>query len=494
MAEGNTGDFPPRDPSSSSSLLGKRQRKGSGSGPDRGRPSVPSGVAGAAGSAPSIHVGGQDAGQGADHSQPQKPSATPASRSMSTNQFHNAQLSSPQAQQQQQHRYSTSPGPGPGEASKHRASGSSVGAGSPSYAGDVTGEISGQGQDQPNKVQKACVNCRRAKTKCVNFNSEPPCERCKQMKQACKFRLRSDDENWRDKTDDMLGRLTEAVEGLLQHTTAQAQRAPAPVPPPLGAAGGPMYGSPYLAPQTAGLPPRPYPVPVSPRGMPIGGMGGPNGNHFYPSSAPPYATTFATGPSGLGTALGIHSSSPKPSGGSGVPSLGLSPNAASTPPAQSLAAGNVAFATGRSPGATSAASPSHGAMPPPSSTVSRIGGVRHPHSNSLGAGAGNGHAPGSASSTPTAGGLTPSGAAAIAATKRMRGNGYMEPSYTLSQVLRSETPDRIASLSATRWVMGGTEWENYARPAEHIGRDDPRLNALSMGLVPADRARQLFIL
>lgn len=40
------------------------------------------------------------------------------------------------------------------------------------------------------KPQKACVNCRRSKVKCVH-DGGPPCRRCKDSKQECKFRLRA---------------------------------------------------------------------------------------------------------------------------------------------------------------------------------------------------------------------------------------------------------------------------------------------------------------
>uniref|UniRef100_V5F1F5 Zn(2)-C6 fungal-type domain-containing protein n=1 Tax=Kalmanozyma brasiliensis (strain GHG001) TaxID=1365824 RepID=V5F1F5_KALBG len=58
------------------------------------------------------------------------------------------------------------------------------------------------------KPQKACVLCRRSKVKCIH-DGAPPCKRCRDTNQEaqCKFRLRADDETWRERTDDVLSRL-----------------------------------------------------------------------------------------------------------------------------------------------------------------------------------------------------------------------------------------------------------------------------------------------
>lgn len=40
------------------------------------------------------------------------------------------------------------------------------------------------------KLQKACIHCRRSKVKCVH-EGKPPCRRCKDANQECKFRLRA---------------------------------------------------------------------------------------------------------------------------------------------------------------------------------------------------------------------------------------------------------------------------------------------------------------
>lgn len=72
------------------------------------------------------------------------------------------------------------------------------------------------------KPQKACVQCRRSKVKCVHEGG-PPCRRCSDTKQECKFRLRADDETWRERTDERLDKLTMAVE---THILRGAQPAP----------------------------------------------------------------------------------------------------------------------------------------------------------------------------------------------------------------------------------------------------------------------------
>lgn len=75
------------------------------------------------------------------------------------------------------------------------------------------------------KPQKACVLCRRSKVKCIH-DGAPPCKRCKDTNQEaqCKFRLRADDESWRERTDDVLSRLGESVEWLVQQQQRQQQQ------------------------------------------------------------------------------------------------------------------------------------------------------------------------------------------------------------------------------------------------------------------------------
>ncbi|KDN43201.1 hypothetical protein K437DRAFT_154048 [Tilletiaria anomala UBC 951] len=445
-----------------------------------------------------------------------------------------------------------------------------------------TNPSSGSG-NATNKVQKACVNCRRAKTRCVNVDSKPPCERCKVMKQLCKFRLRSDDENWRDKTDVMLGRLTDAVEGLLsqqQGTGMVVGMAPSHTIP------GVHLGHAAQAPigHQAGMYWPHHPQNAAGHSFQDSGSHDPGRSagayHLaamgYPSSASPHALNFSVaaeeaplppythlsqiGPiTTLSSALGIHAANhrvvslsqeinhtgavPPPGAASGAASLpaamplrqppivgagimatqlpGASSNHSGTAPPVAGGAGEMGAppaSDGLSHGKTNSAggassdglSHHDGISAVESKVLERSSGsasiavpinvrpVMHLHQRSdsapskqnASAGAGAGadtiaHRPSSASAT------SASASAAGAAAHEPR--VFIEPSYTLAQVLKSETPERVSSLTSTRWIIGGKAWENYARPAEHVGRDDPRLNAVSMGLVPLERARQLFI-
>lgn len=54
----------------------------------------------------------------------------------------------------------------------------------------IKGESSTGTSSNEVRPQKACVACRRSKVKCVH-DGGPPCRRCKDSKQECKFRLRA---------------------------------------------------------------------------------------------------------------------------------------------------------------------------------------------------------------------------------------------------------------------------------------------------------------
>lgn len=67
------------------------------------------------------------------------------------------------------------------------------------------------------------------------------------------------------------------------------------------------------------------------------------------------------------------------------------------------------------------------------------------------------------------------------------------PSPALSHVFTTVAPIYIPGYgSGPRWMMGSTT--SYAKATLTIGRDDPRMNAISIGLVPMERARSLFML
>lgn len=65
-------------------------------------------------------------------------------------------------------------------------------------------------------------------------------------------------------------------------------------------------------------------------------------------------------------------------------------------------------------------------------------------------------------------------------------------SPALLHVTSSTAPIYLPAMPAPpKWTFGMAQ--DYARPGV-IGRDDPRLNAISMGVVPMERARSLFVL
>ncbi|KAK0532853.1 hypothetical protein OC835_003202 [Tilletia horrida] len=115
------------------------------------------------------------------------------------------------------------------------AAGSGSGAGvTPSVAARSEGtSMPAPGELKP---QKACVGCRRSKVKCIH-DGGPPCRRCLDTGQECKFRLRADDERWRERTDETLSKLSQAVEtlitrGVTVHTAAPSGQGQGGAPPP----------------------------------------------------------------------------------------------------------------------------------------------------------------------------------------------------------------------------------------------------------------------
>lgn len=67
------------------------------------------------------------------------------------------------------------------------------------------------------------------------------------------------------------------------------------------------------------------------------------------------------------------------------------------------------------------------------------------------------------------------------------------PSPVLSHLLSIGGPIYIHGFgTGPRWMMGNTT--SYAKATLTIGRDDPRMNAISIGIVPMEKARALFML
>jgi len=65
------------------------------------------------------------------------------------------------------------------------------------------------------KKQKACLNCRRSKLKCVvDEERGGACVRCITRNEECRFKSRSHDDEWQETTSNRLDMLTQAVEQL----------------------------------------------------------------------------------------------------------------------------------------------------------------------------------------------------------------------------------------------------------------------------------------
>ena len=54
----------------------------------------------------------------------------------------------------------------------------------------------------------------RHQVKCIN-DGGPPCRRCQDARLECKFRLRADDENWRERTDDRLSQIASKLDAFI---------------------------------------------------------------------------------------------------------------------------------------------------------------------------------------------------------------------------------------------------------------------------------------
>jgi Fungal Zn(2)-Cys(6) binuclear cluster domain len=90
------------------------------------------------------------------------------------------------------------------------------------------------------KPQKACVQCRRSKVKCVH-DGGPPCKRCTDTKQDCKFRLRADDESWREKTEERLQNLESFYSRGVPPASQQSAPAMRPIMPTRNASAPGIY-------------------------------------------------------------------------------------------------------------------------------------------------------------------------------------------------------------------------------------------------------------
>ncbi|SPO24984.1 probable conserved hypothetical Ustilaginaceae-specific protein [Ustilago trichophora] len=347
------------------------------------------------------------------------------------------------------------------------------------------------------KPQKACVLCRRSKVKCIH-DGAPPCKRCKDTNQEaqCKFRLRADDETWRERTDEVLSKLGKSVEWLVQQQQQQQQQqqidhrhsdtaasssSPMSAPSPRKSHPNPGLYRPSLAPaRPSGVnawQAQPHPQvaqhdPVAPHSDPL--------LH--------HSATTAHGRPSSTTYLGFD-------GAAGLLSPGDSHVRSVSSPSSSAA--NSAHRHYRSPpSASQSFRPLHNPhlppppLPPPTAHLP-------PFDNSTAM-------PTAVSAPHLASSHRAAGAASLPApnTRRLPPDHYsqhipaLEPGQSgpSSIIYAAQQPYSNAGESSRTQtsISRASTASPYGRPSHCIGRNDPRLTVISMGLVSMDQARHLF--
>ncbi|PWN38275.1 uncharacterized protein FA14DRAFT_24955 [Meira miltonrushii] len=286
------------------------------------------------------------------------------------------------------------------------------------------------------KPQKACVQCRRSKVKCVHEGG-PPCRRCTDTKQECKFRLRADDETWRERTDERLDKLTMAVETHILRSASSAPQQPAPSNRPI---------------------------------LPVRNASAPgfytHHHPFSPGHHPPPLSTF-------GTAMPSPHLPNRFATMNGLPPLN-SPH--SDPPVHILNSPNHDLN-----GSHDAPSPGYNRRLLPRKRESSSFDVEAHHHPSP--------------QTPSQSGRVRSNS-----TQRMppplppmtMNADQWVPPPMLSQLAYRRSPVYIPDLFATpRWTSA--QPKNYSKATSTIGASDPRFSVIRMGLITMDKAKSLFI-
>ncbi|KAN0059757.1 hypothetical protein ACQY0O_008330 [Thecaphora frezii] len=291
------------------------------------------------------------------------------------------------------------------------------------------------------KPQKACVLCRRSKVKCIHEGG-PPCKRCQDNKTDCKFRLRADDEDWRERTDETLNRLEGSVDFLMQHhSSCQNNRAATPT------AAGPSHGRVETTHAPASSPRSPR---VVTKQSPFHDVPSTNTYHPYPP-----------------------------------------PRGHSTPSSSASLVSTRCMGTDR---ASSYIGPYDGAPP--------INGARPSSTKYLGFDGASGLL---SQSEPQLCGMAAHTRVGITYVGLARGS-ILDPGFSQNPQPDQTRPSRLIALAqepaAPRFHHRHTAAEGhasiaaispYARPTRFIGRDDPRLTVISMGLVSMDTACHLFM-
>ncbi|PWN52863.1 hypothetical protein IE53DRAFT_244900 [Violaceomyces palustris] len=292
------------------------------------------------------------------------------------------------------------------------------------------------------KPQKACVLCRRSKVKCVHEGG-PPCKRCVDNKLECKFRLRADDENWRERTDETLNRLEGSVDFLMSQHRSQSVKP--------GNSSGYHTSSPQSPANLAG--------PSRIRKQ----------SPFYDSSASIQS----------GHLMDAHPPPPIP------PSNRVFPQTHQRH--QGTPSSSASFPSphfGQNGGEAPSSGPRPSSYRPSSTTYLAF------------EGAGGLLSQGESSMRTNPGRIAPSVAGRARAAQAHFAGLEMDqtkPSSIIAQVHSelSYLPDPSRMHEARREEKAAIS--PYAVPTRYIGREDPRLTVISMGLVTMDTARMLFM-
>lgn len=316
--------------------------------------------------------------------------------------------------------------------------------GSPTSPNDIKGsqfeDDNGYGSTKGDvKPQKACVQCRRSKVKCVHEGG-PPCRRCRDTKQECKFRLRADDETWRERTDERLDKLTMAVENHILRGASSTPQQPAP-------------------------PNRPI--------LPVRNASAPGFyTHHHPFSPGPHPPPF----SHLGTTMPSPHFSNRFAPINGLPPL----NSPHSDPAHNF----------NSPG-----NDLNGSQDAPSPGFNRrlIQRKRESSSFETDSGLAAHHHP-----SPQ----TPSQSGRVRNNSMQRMPPPLPPMTTnVDQTLPSPVLSHLMSISSPiyvpdmwvtpRWTSG--QPTDYSKATSTIGASDPRFSVIRMGLITMEKAKALFI-
>lgn len=300
-----------------------------------------------------------------------------------------------------------------------------------------------------------CVNCRRSKVKCVNDGSGGPCRRCIDVKLDCKWRVRIDDEAWRESVERRFAQLSSQVNAIASTPPASGRRSDcAPSP----AASGEVYQHPEWR-NLHNKPGAMLPPPTTSAGRQLASAPSPS----YPSFS---GSTHRTSPrSDVGSSASTAFNAP-------------SPRDRLPPPAMLISGADVTMTNGDYSGWTP------GGRPRSISSVKMDSSLASPSVA--------GRDQKVTSPLPDiARGFTSSqshGSSSLSST----GQGpSMAHRGSAPQVLQ----DTVRQTNTMKLHGPPVQWDagSYASAVSSVGQDDPRLNLIGTGALPCARVTKLFV-